>query len=77
MPRTPVTGFSAEYFTDSVGRRRKLSHGAMVRIREQFADGERIHKLAEAFGVSTSLIRCVVYDTARNADLERITAPQN
>ena len=62
-----------DYYLDHVGRRRKLSHGAILRIQQQFADGAIVGELAEAYDVSTSLIRTITYNTARNRDLDRIT----
>lgn len=59
---------SVDYYLDSVGRRRKLSHGAMESIRRAYANGDSTADLAAAYGVSTSLIRTVTYNTARNAD---------
>lgn len=64
--------FHADYFMDSVGRRRKLSDGAMRQIRSEFADGAKTGDLAEAWGVSTSLIRTITYDTARYRDMKKI-----
>lgn len=61
--------YQAEYFMDSVGRRRKLSHGAMVAIRADFARGASTRELAERYGVSTHLILTVCYSTPRNSDL--------
>lgn len=60
--------YSVDYYLDSVGRRRKLSHGAMESIRRAYAKGGKTADLAEAYGVSTSLIRTVTYNTARETD---------
>ncbi|UGL61922.1 helix-turn-helix DNA binding domain protein [Arthrobacter phage EastWest] len=64
--------FKASSFFDSVGRRRKLSAGSMTAICNEYAAGKTIRELAASYGVSTSLIRTVVYHTARNSDLARI-----
>lgn len=69
MGKTPKIN---DYYLDHVGRRRKLSHGAILRIQQQFADGAIVSELAEAYDVSTSLIRTITYNTARNRDLDRI-----
>ena len=66
MPKGPK--FSVDYYLDSVGRRRKLSHGAMESIRRAYAKGEKTADLAESYGVSTSLIRVITYSTARETD---------
>jgi hypothetical protein len=66
MPKMPK--YSADYYLDSVGRRRKLSHGAMQNIQRAYADGESTADLAEQYGVSVSLIRTVTYLTARKTD---------
>jgi hypothetical protein len=64
--------FKAPRYIDHVGRARKLSHGALQAIMEEFAAGESVKTLADAYGVSTSLIRMVTYNTARRSDLDRI-----
>lgn len=64
--------FKAPSFFDSVGRRRKLSAGSMKAICNEYAKGKTIRELATSYGVSTSLVRTVVYHTARNSDLKRI-----
>lgn len=68
----PRRKYNSEYYIDFVGRRRKLSGGAMRDIQMSFAKGAKTADLAEAYGVSTSLIRCVCYSTPRDADLERM-----
>jgi hypothetical protein len=68
----PQKRHEAEYFLDAVGRRRKLSAGAMRQIQAEYANGIPVPDLAEAWGVSTSLVRTVVYSTPRNADLDRL-----
>lgn len=65
-PRGPK--YSVDYYLDSVGRRRKLSHGAMESIRRAYSEGEKTADLADAYGVSTSLIRVITYSTARKTD---------
>lgn len=70
------TQFVANYWLDSVGRRRKLSAGAMKSICAAYADGEKTSDLAAAYGVSTALIRTVTYHTARKADLAKIQGSQ-
>lgn len=66
MPKGPK--YSVDYYLDSVGRRRKLSHGAMESIRRSYAKGDKTADLAEAYGVSTSLIRVITYSTPRETD---------
>jgi hypothetical protein len=63
MPAEPTLPYKAKFYTDHVGRRRKLSHGAMLRIMSDFAAGVPTRQLAEEWGVSTSLIRMVCYHT--------------
>lgn len=60
------------YYLDSVGRRRKLSGGAIKDIQRSFYEGEPAVKLAEAYGVSVGLIRSAVYNTPREKDLDRM-----
>jgi hypothetical protein len=62
----------AEYYLDAVGRRRKLSAGAMLAIQREYRAGARSADLAATYGVSTSTIRAVCYMTARDADKDRI-----
>lgn len=62
----------AEYYLDAVGRRRKLSAGAMLAIQREYADGRSAADLAAVYGVSTSTIRAVCYMTTRKADISRI-----
>lgn len=64
--------YTADYYLDSVGRRRKLSAGAMISIQNAFAEGVKPADLAHQYGVSTSLIRVIVYMTPRVADVDRI-----
>jgi hypothetical protein len=68
----PQKRHEAEYFLDAVGRRRKLSAGAMRQIQTEYAHGIPVPDLAEAWGVSTSLVRTVVYSTPRDADVEKM-----
>lgn len=65
---------TAEFFYDSVGRRRKLSDNTMASIRKQFREGAKVSWLALTYGVSTGLIRTITYDTPRQADLDALTA---
>lgn len=64
--------YQAEYHIDSVGRRRKLSAGAMEDIRADFRDGVPAKLLAREWGVSVSLILSVCYNTPRQRDLDRL-----
>ena len=64
--------YQAGYFIDSVGRRRKLSAGAMENIRQDFRDGTSAKLLAKEWGVSVSLILSVCYNTPRQRDLDRL-----
>lgn len=68
----PRRKYNSNYYIDFVGRRRKLSGGAMKDIQMSFAKGAKTASLAEAYGVSTSLIRMVCYNTPRDSDLDRI-----
>jgi hypothetical protein len=70
--KTTPARHEAEYFLDSVGRRRKLSDGAMRQIQREYSHGVPVGDLAVAWGVSTSLVRTVVYSTARLADLDKL-----
>ncbi|ASR83845.1 hypothetical protein SEA_PITADOG_52 [Arthrobacter phage PitaDog] len=67
----PAT-YKAEFFYDSVGRRRKLQDSAMARIREEFADGVPTSLIASEWGVSVALIRTICYNTARKRDQDKI-----
>lgn len=63
--------YRATFFTDHVGRPRKLSHGAILDIQRRFRHGELTATLATQYGVSTSLIRTICYNTPREKDLRR------
>ncbi|ALY08588.1 hypothetical protein BENNIE_52 [Arthrobacter phage Bennie] len=67
----PAT-YKAEYFYDSVGRRRKLQDSAMARIREEFADGVPTSLIASEWGISVALVRTICYNTARKRDQDKI-----
>jgi hypothetical protein len=67
-------GFTAEFFLDAVGRRRKLSAGSILAIQREFKAGAKTADLAESYGVSTSLIRTITYNTPRDSDLAKIDA---
>jgi AraC-like DNA-binding protein len=69
---TPDAEYRAEYFYDSVGRRRKLSAGAILRIQQEFADGMSTSQIAQEFGVSRSLVLICCYNTPRKSDLEKL-----
>jgi hypothetical protein len=64
--------FKAPSYFDAVGRRRKLSAGAMQAICNDYAAGATPRELAVRYGVSRSLILTVVYHTPRNRDLPKI-----
>ena len=53
------------YYNPETNRRRKLSVGAMNDICSLWREGESVHTLAEAYGVSKHLIYTVVYWTPR------------
>lgn len=53
------------YISEITGRRRKLSDGAMIDIRTQYAKGAKTSELAKQYGVSTHTIGSVVYWTRR------------
>ncbi len=61
----PEKTHTAEYYTDYVGRRRKLSAGAILAIISDFENGAATRDLAERYGVSTSLVRTVVWHSKR------------
>lgn len=63
---------TAEFFYDSVGRRRKLSDNTMRDICRQFREGAKVSWLAQTYGVSQALIRTTVYHTTRLTDSERL-----
>ena len=64
--------FTAEYFLDSVGRRRKLSAGAILAVQREFRAGAKTADLAEQYGISTSLVRTITYNTPRESDMQKI-----
>lgn len=64
--------YKADYYLDAVGRRRKLSAGAMLAIQEAFASGAKTSDLADMYGVSTTTIRTITYLTPRRRDLDKI-----
>lgn len=59
------------YLSQTTGRRRKLSDGAMIDICNQYAKGASVASLATAYGVSTHLVYTVVYWTARDVPEDR------
>lgn len=61
---------TAEFFYDSVGRRRKLSDNTMRDICKQFRNGSKVGDLAFAYGVSKALIYTITYNTPRQADFD-------
>jgi len=63
---------AGDFYVDSVGRRRKLSAGAMKDIRRMFYEGVSCVEIAEEYRVSPALIRTVCYNTARKRDLVRL-----
>lgn len=69
---TRYSKYTSEYFLDSVGRRRKLSKGAMESIMRDFANGQSTLELASTYGVSTTTIRAVCYHIPRRSDVERM-----
>lgn len=72
-----TTSQPGEFYLDAVGRRRKLSAGAMQDIRMSYYNGESTRELAKAYRVSISLILTVVYNTPRERDLKRLDLPAN
>lgn len=66
-----------DFYLDSIGRRRKLSDGAMKDIRQMFYEGHSGPEIAKAYRVSVSLIRTVCYSTARKRDLQRLGLPDS
>lgn len=64
--------YQAGYHIDAVGRRRKLSAGAMEAIRKEFYNGAPAKTIAREWGVSVSLILSVCYNTPRKRDLDRL-----
>jgi hypothetical protein len=61
-----------DFYYDAVGRRRKLSAGAMKDIQRQYADGIPSADLAAQYQVSRTTITNVVYNTIRKTDIPRI-----
>lgn len=59
------TRHNQNYISDITGRRRKLSDGAMIDIRDQYEYGAKVSSLAKEYGVSTNTISSVVYWTRR------------
>ena len=53
------------YYTDDVGRRRKLSVGAQHQVMRMWMAGESAAVIADAFGISTSLVRTICYHTRK------------
>lgn len=64
--------FSADYYFDAVGRRRKLSAGAILSLQREFRTGAKTSDLAATYGVSVSLVRTITYNTPRESDLTKI-----
>lgn len=75
MPRNNRAHQAGDFYFDSVGRRRKLSDGAMKDIRRSYYEGVPARELSESYRVSVSLILTVVYNTPRKADLRRLGLP--
>lgn len=61
-----------DFYYDAVGRRRKLSAGAMKDIQNQYANGIPSLDLAAQYQVSRTTITNVVYNTLRKTDIPRI-----
>ena len=59
------------FYTDDVGRRRKLTVGAQHQVMEMWMDGVSAAVIAEAFGVSVPLVRTICYHT-RKGEAKRI-----
>lgn len=74
---TKRTYSPGDFYLDSIGRRRKLSDGAMRDIRRLFYEGDTCVEIAKAYQVSVSLIRTVCYSTARKRDLVRLDLPDS
>lgn len=56
-----MADFSLEFYTDDVGRRRKVSPRDQRTIIVLWLDGHSSRSIAEAFGISTSLVRTICY----------------
>lgn len=65
-----------DYYLDAVGRRRKLSAGAMLDIRRSYFEGVPTRELAKEYRVSRSLILTICYSTPKRADLRRLNLPE-
>lgn len=65
MARTQRRYEPNPYYTDDVGRRRKLSAGAQHQVMQMWLEGESAQVIADAFGVSTSLVRTICYHTRK------------
>jgi hypothetical protein len=61
----PEKKFEAKYYTDYVGRPRKLSAGAILAVQSDFREGAKTRVLAERYGVSSSLILTICYNIRR------------
>jgi hypothetical protein len=53
------------YYTDDVGRRRKLTPGAQHEVMRMWMAGESARMIADTFGISTSLVRTICYHTRK------------
>lgn len=61
-----------DFYYDAVGRRRKLSGGAIKDVQQQYADGVSSADLAAQYQVSRTTISNIVYNTIRKTDIPRI-----
>lgn len=61
----PREGEINPYYTDNVGRRRKLTPGAQHELMRMWQNGDSTQLIADTFGVSTTLVRTICYHTRR------------
>lgn len=54
-----------QYYTDYVGRRRKLTPGAQHEVMRMWMEGRPTQEIADAFGISTTLVRTICYHTPK------------
>lgn len=66
-----MSDYTPDYYFDAVGRRRKLSESTMNQIRKAYANGATTGELAQAYGITKTLVGTVCYNTARKADLAK------
>ena len=63
--------FQLDFYTDDVGRRRKVSPRDQRTVILLWMDGHSAREIAEAFGISDSLVRTICYHARQGTRVHR------